>query len=206
MSLFKLFLPTFISIGLLIFSGCEDNKKSLSQPTVIGEAVSIRNSNPNATMLPAPVTLKGITYSIAKVVEIDIRSENQKDAISFTKEIRYCDISGLREFKYEETLQKIKKLERFNSCKTTQYTQDGYLTFNYTKLDSDGKYPQVINIAVNEDYTFNNILLKKGTIIESQIDYNSDKSIKAISIKVSGIVTYQYGTYRLINDKEKILF
>ena len=198
MSLFKLFLPTFTLIGLLIFSGCGESQKNISQSTVLGEATSVINIDQNATMAPAPATLKSITYNITKIVETDVRSENQKDAISFAKETRYCDISGIREFEYKGSFQKIKKLERFDACENTQHIQNGYLTFNYAELDDDSKYPQVVNITVNEDYTFNDILLKKLTILESQISYKKDKSIKNISIKVNGVVIYQYGTYNLI--------
>ncbi len=202
MLLFRLFLTTLI--GLLLFSGCEDNKNKLLQPTALGEAVSIINIDPNATMAPAPTTLKSITSKIAKIVEVDVTTENQKEATSFSKEIRYCDISGVREFEYKHQ-GVLQKIEKFKACKTTQHIQNGHLTFKYKGLDSNGKYPQVVNITVNEEYTFNNILLKKGTIIESKIDYNSDKSIKNISIKVNGVVTYKYGTYRLINDEENII-
>ncbi len=204
MSLFKLFLSILASIGLLIFSGCGEGKKNVSQPTALGGAASIVNSDPNATMVPSPTTLKSITSNLAKIVETDVTNENQKDATSFTKETRYCDISGVKEFEHQGTLQKIKKLEKFEACKTTQHIQNGYLTLNYEGLDSDGKYPQVVSITVNEDYTFNDILLKKGTIVESKITYNSDRSIKAISLKVNGVVTYQYGTYTLINDEDSI--
>ena len=206
MSLSKLFLPTLTSIGLLIFTGCGENNNKTSHPIELGEATSVINREQNATMAPAPSTLKSITSNLAKIVETDARSENQKDATSFTKETRYCDISGLREFEHQGNLQKIKKLEKFNDCKTTQNIQDGYLTFNYAKLDSNGKYPKIVNITVNEDYTVNDILLKKGSHIESEISYNIDKSIKSISIKVNGVVTYQYGTYRLINDQDSIEF
>ena len=206
MSLSKLFLPTITLIGLVLFSGCGENVNSKSQPTAIGEAVYIVKSDPKATMAPAPSTLKSITSKIAKIVEIDITTENQKEATSFTKEIRYCDISGLKEFKYQGSLQKIKKLEKFDTCKNTKNMQNGYLTFNYEGLDSDGNYPKIVNIEVNEDYRFNDILLKKGTTIKGQIDYNRDKSIKTISIKANGVVTYQYGTYKLINDQYTMVF
>lgn len=204
MSLFKFFLPILTSIGLLIFSGCGESKNKVSQPTALGEATSVVNTDPNATMAPAPATLKSITSNLAKVVETDVTNENQKDSTSFTKETRYCDISGIKEFEHQGTLQKIRKLEKFNACKNTQHTQDGYLTLNYEGLDNEGKYPKIVNITVNEDYTFNDILLKKGTIIESQIAYKSNKSIKSISLKVNGVVTYQYGTYSLINDQDSI--
>ena len=207
MSLSKLFLPTLTSIGLLIFlTGCGESNNNTSQPIELGESISVMNRDSNSTMAPAPSTLKSITFKLTKVVELDVTNENQKDATSFSKETRYCDISGIREFEHQGTLQKIKKLEKFDVCKTTQYTQDGYLTFNYSKLDNDGKYPQAVNIVVNEDYTFDDILLKKDSHIDSQISYNKDKSIKTISINVNGIVTYQYGTYRLINNKERIQF
>ena len=205
MSLFKLFIYIFTLIGLLLFSGCGDSKNGLSQTTALGEATSILINDPNATMTPASTTLKSITSKLAKIVEIDVLTENQKDATSFTKEIRYCDISGVKEFEHKGTLQKIIKLEKFNSCKTTEYTQNGYITLNYEQLDREGKYPQIVNIAVNEDFTFNDILLKKGSNIESHIDYNSNKSIKRISIKVNGVVTYQYGTYKLINDQDIVV-
>ena len=206
MSLFKLFLPTIGSIGLLIFTGCGESKNNTSKPIALGEAISITNKEKNATMAPAPSTLKSISENIVKMVKVDVISENQKEATSFTKETRYCDVSGVKEFEYQGTLQNIKKLEKFDACKTTQHKHNGYLTFKYTELDNDGKYPKVLNITVNEDYTFNNIFLKKGSHIESQISYNRDKSIKTISIKVNGVVTYQYGTYRLINNQRSITF
>ena len=207
MSLSKKILPTLTSIGLLIFfTGCGESNNNASQSIALGEAISVINRDQNTTMAPAPETLKSITYKITQIVEADVTHENQKDATSFTKETRYCDISGLREFEHQGSLKEIEKLEKFDNCKTTQYIQNGYLTFNYAKLNSDGKYPKVINIIVNEDYTFNEILLKKGSHINSEISYKKDKSIKTISINVNGVVTYQYGTYRLINDKESIKF
>ena len=206
MSLSKFLLPTITLIGIFYFTGCGESQDSTFTHTTLGEATSIINKDSNETMLPAPSTLKSITSKLAKVVELDVTNENQKDATSFTKETQYCDISGVREFEHQGDITKIKKLERFNRCKTTQYTQDGYLTFNYSKLDNDGKYPQSVNIIVNEDYTFDDILLKKGNRIDSQISYKKDKSIKTISINVNGVVTYQYGTYKLINDKESIEF
>ncbi len=204
MSSTKLFLPVLTLIGLLFFSGCGESRSNVFQKTALGEAVSIVNSDSNATMAPAPSTLKSITSNLAKIVEADVNNENQKDATSFTKEMRYCDVSGVKEFEHQGSVEKMNKLENFDNCKNTQNTQNGSLTFNYEQLDGDGKYPKVVKITVEKEYTFNDILLKKGTKIESKITYKSNKTLKSISLKVNGVVTYQYGTYSLINDQDTI--
>ena len=206
MSLSNFLLPTITSIGLLSLIGCGESQNSAFIYTRVDEPASIITRDSNATMRPATPTLKNITLKLIQIVKTDVTHENQKEAITFTTETRYCDISGLRESEHQGDLTKIKKLEKFDRCKTTKYIQNGYLTFNYLELDSEGKYPKNVNITVNEDYTFDDILLKKGSKIESQISYTNDKKINTISIKANGVVTYQYGTYRLIEDEDNILF
>ncbi len=204
MQLFKLFLTIIILIHILTFSGCGENRNCTCSKSILGEATSVISSDSNATMAPTSTTLKKITQNIISIIQIDLETENQKEATTFTKETIYCDISGLKEFEYQGDFNKIIKKEKFDNCKNSLYLQNGQIIVYYNKMNSEGKYPQKITLNVEDDYSFNDILLKKGSIIESQITYNSDREISSINIKVNGVVTYQYGTYQLINDQDSI--
>ena len=204
MQLFKLFLPIIILIHILTFSGCGENRNRTCSKSKLGEATSIISSDSNATMAPSPITLKKITQNIISIIQIDLETENQKEATAFIKETIYCDVSGVKEFEHQGDLTKIIKKEKFDNCKNNLHLQNGQIIVYYNKMKSEGKYPQEVTLNVEDDYFFNDIILKKGSIIESQIIYNSDKEISSIDIKANGVVTYQYGTYQLINDQDSI--
>lgn len=199
-------LKLFILTMTLFFSACGESGGNASSSTIIGRASSIINSDPNATMAPSSATLKSILNDVATIVQTDVQNQNQKEATSFTKTTQYCDISGVLEYENRGTLANITKLEKFTTCKDEKYLQHGNLTINYLQTDSDGKYPKLVKTTVNNDYTVNDLLLKKGTIIESQISYNSDNSINTIVVKINGVVSYQYGNYSLKNTQESIKF
>lgn len=204
MKLFKLFL---LSIGLIniLFVGC-GKSNSQSQPTAIDSSESTITSDENAIMAPSPTTLKAITSSIATILEIDIQTQNKKEATTFTKEMFYCDISGMKEYKNIGNSDKMTKNEKFNACTNEQNTQDGTLSIEYENMDNDDKFPELLTLTVAEDYTFNDILLQKGTVIKSTIIYNADKSIQSIDLDITGTVSYLDGTYELKNTKETIRF
>ena len=204
MQLFKLFLTLTILIYLLTFLGCGENTNKRCTKSTLGEATSVMSSDANATMAPSPSTLKKITQNILSIVKVDVEIENQKEATTFTKETSYCDISGLKEFEHQGDFNTIIKKERFENCKNSLHRQNGQIIVYYNKMNSEGKYPQTLILTVKEDYSFNDILLKKGSIIESQISYKHDNRINTIDISVNGFVTYQYGSYQLINDQEHI--
>ena len=204
MQLFKLFLPLIILIYLLTFLGCGENRNNTFSTTTVGDATSVINSDSNATMAPSPTILKKITQNIVSIVQVDLETENKKEATAFTKETIYCDVSGLKEFEHQGDFNTIIKKEKFDNCKNSLHLQNGQVLISYKQMNSEGKYPQKVTLNVQDDYSFNDILLKKGSIIESQISYKNDKSINTINIKVNGVVTYQYGTYLLINDQDNI--
>ena len=193
-------------VGMLFFTACGKSSDASSTVTTIGSAASIVSSDINATMAPSPTTLKSINNSIATVLKTDVQTKNEKEATTFTKETQYCDISGLKESINTGTLVKITKTQTFNACKNSQYLQNGYLKIDYSQMNSEGKFPKIVQLTVQEDFTFNDLLLKKGTVIDSTIEYNVDNSIKSVSITSSGVVTYQYGTYSLTNNSDTVTY
>jgi len=198
--------PTTMLLGiLLLFTGCGTESNSTNYPTTIGEAASV-TADGNATMAPSPITLKSINNTIATIIKADIETQSKKEATTFTKEIFYCDISGIVESTNEGTLATITKTQKFNACKDEQYLQDGFVTINYDAMRSEGKFPQIVTLRVEEDYTFNDIVLKKGTLVKSSIEYSSDNQINSIKVITNGRVVYQYGEYQLINDTDSISF
>ena len=197
-------ITTLLGI-LLLLTGCGSESSSTNYPTTLGDAASII-SDINATMAPSPTTLKSINNTIATIIKTDVDTQNQKEATTFTKEILYCDISGVVESTNEGTLATITKIQKFNACKDEQHLQDGFVTINYDAMRSEGKFPQIVTLRVEEDYTFNEIVLKKGTLVKSSIEYNNDNTIALIKVTTNGNVEYQYGNYQLINDSDSLSF
>ena len=203
--LFNLFSLTML-LGTLLFVGCEESEETTTYPTALETAASVVTTELNATMAPSPSTLKSINRNIATILKTDIQTQNEKEATTFTKETQYCDISGIKESTNEGTLEKITKIQKFNACKNAQYLQNGHLTIDYDEMNNEGKFPKVVKLIVEDDFTFNDILLKKGTVITSNIEYNADNSIKSISLTSNGVIMYQYGTYGLVNDSDTVNF
>ena len=200
----KLF-PLIIFASLLLY-GCGGSSEDTTYQTTLGSATSVVTNDINATMAPSPSTLKSINQTIAIILKTDVQAQNEKEATSFTKETQYCDISGDKESINSGTLARIIKTQRFNACKNAQYLQNGYLTISYDNMDNEGKFPKAVQLIVEADFTFNTILLKKGTIIYSTIVYNDNNTIKSISLSSNGAVIYQYGNYSLVNDRDTINF
>jgi len=198
--------PLIVLFISLLFIGCEENETTPNSPTTLGSAASVVTSDFNATMAPSPATLKSINSNIATILKTDIDTQNQKEATTFTKETQYCDISGIQEYTNSGTLSKITKTQKFDACKNAQFLQNGHIKIDYDEMDNEGKFPKIVKLIVEDDFTFNDILLKKGTIISSTIQYNEDNTIKSISLTSNGAVNYQYGNYGLVNDSDTITF
>ena len=194
-----------ISINLL-FVGCGESHKNTSSETgTLGTATSILTTDENATMIPSSSTLESITYKLATIVQEVIQLQNKQEANSFTKETRYCEISGMKESSNKGDTQSMTKTEKFSNCKTApQQMQNGLIQIDYQKMNSDGKFPKELNLTVISDYSCNDLLLKKGTIIRSKVYYKANQTVKSIKLTVSGTVTYQYGTYALKEQQKTV--
>lgn len=202
----KNFKTLFAMLTLIttLFQGCEsDSSPPKTYSTALGEAVSMVSSD-DTSMAPHPLTSKAIGENIAAILKADLMKLNNKEALSFSKETNYCDISGLIELENSGTLEKIITNKSYKLCKNDQNSQDGSIRVNYNLADDEGKYPKNIDLLVRENYTFNTITLKKDTQIQSSITYNDDKSLKSISLTLTGVVEYNYGTYNLKNLETNI--
>jgi hypothetical protein len=177
---------------------------SSSSPTTLGDSASITTSDAGAIMAANPTTLKGIGKEIAEVLKMDIITLNQKEATTFTKETNYCDISGLVNSENSGTFVEMRTQNIYEKCKTEKNLQDGNISITYTKMDDEGKYPKKTSLNIENDYTFNNIELKKDLTVQSDIVYNKNKNIHSITLTINGIVNYQRGTYTLRENKQII--
>lgn len=191
----------FISILILTLQGCNGDTSSTS-PSTLGTSISINSTDDNAVMAPNPTTLKGIGQKISEVLKTDIRTLNQKEATTFTKETNYCDISGLLNSENSGTLIKMTTQNIYQKCKTEKSLQNGNINIVYTEMNSDGKYPTKVRLSIANDYTFNDIELKKDLIVQSDISYEENKNIKSITLTINGVVNYQRGTYTLKENKQ----
>jgi hypothetical protein len=197
-----LFLISSIALNIF-FLGCGN---SHSDSPSLGTPVSIVTTEENATMYPSPSTLKSITYKIASIVQNDVETQNKKEATSFTRETQYCDISGIKESSNAGSFTKITKTENFHQCKSEKKLQHGQLKINYQQMNSEGKFPKLLDLIVLEDYSVNDLLLKKGTTISAKITYDIAQHIRTIQLSITGIVTYQYGVYALKESSKIIQF
>ena len=205
----KNFKKLFAMLTLLttLFQGCgSDSSPPKTYSTALGEGVSMVSSDNDSSMAPHPLTSKAIGENIAAILKADLMKLNNKEALSFSKETNYCDISGLIELENSGTLQKIITNKSYKLCKNDQNSQDGSIRVNYNLADDEGKYPKNIDLLVRENYTFNTITLQKDTKIQSSITYNKDKSLKSISFILTGVIEYNYGTYTLKSLKTNINF
>jgi hypothetical protein len=192
-----LFLISYITFSIF-FLGCGNgHTNSSSDAPNLGTPVSIVTTEENATMRPSPSTLKSITYKIASIIQNDINTQNEKEATIFTKETQYCDISGIKESSNAGSFSKITKTENFHQCKSAKRLQHGQLKINYQKMNSEGKFPKLLDLTILNDYSVNDLLLKKGTTINTKVTYDKTQHIKTIQLSITGVVTYQYGVYFL---------
>ncbi len=193
-------LLTTISLFAILLQGCgssSEDSKAKVYPTAIGEGLSITTDEKNALMAPSVHALKEVGNNIGHILKTHITELNEKEAISFAKEMNYCDISGHKESTSTGTLQKLINNTHYLTCKSDESNQNGDIELTYEETDSEGKYPQVVTLRVKEAYSFNDIIFKKDLTVESTVLYNEDKSLKKISLKATGVVNFDYQTITL---------
>ena len=193
----------------LLFQGCGSSNKSTPTkiyPTAIGEAISITNDEKNSVMAPSPHLLEEIANNIANILKAHIVEINQQEAINFTKEINYCDISGEKESSSTETLKKFITMTHYKTCKSQKSNQHGTIELTSELTDSDGKYPKTLKLLVKKAYTFNDMVLQRDLMVESKILYHENKSLNKISLKMNGIVNFKYQTLKFENFEQDSIF
>jgi len=200
---FKILFIKMSFLGLA-FQGCgaggavQTSKTKKTYPTAIGTAVSIRadeikNNRP--------------TKALSKIMVTQLNEINQLEATNFSKNLRYCEVSGLKEQETLGTLEKIIRKTDYQSCENDNNVQNGDTVMRYNNTNEDGKFPHYLELQASNDYNFNNITLKEGATIECQdINYKEDKSIESMTIVINGTVEFNSETYNLENHQEVITF
>ncbi len=192
-------LLTALIFSSILFQGCEEPEEK--HPPVIGSAASITVDDKQAQMTPSAQALNELSNTIATVLKVQLDEIAQKEATNSKRELRYCDISGLKQWVNGSTLD-----IKYEACKTEKHTQNGVLKLTYGLTDSDGKYPQTLKLLVKEAYTFNDIVLQKELIVKSSVSYNEDNSLNKISFKVDGLINFDYQTIKLENYPSTVNF
>jgi len=198
---------TALLVGILM-QGCgTENTTKVSAPKAIGESTSITIDNPSAKMASSKHALEAVSNQIANIIKLHINELNEKEAISFDKEIHYCDISGVKKAEHSGNLQNIIMNNNYTICKNINSIQNGEIQISYKKLDENGQFPKYLEMISSNDYQFNNLILKKNTQIESnEITYNKNGSIKSISLTINGTVYNYTQRIELKNYKHQALF
>ncbi len=200
---YKLIINTLIFIFL--FQGCGNNTSTKNNyPTTLGDSTSVTTNDNDAVMAPSAPTLKNIGIEIGEMVIHNISTHNQQEATQFGKQIHYCDISGEKESEQQGVAQGISNRTNYKRCEELNTLQKGEVQLEYRDVDSEGKYPKKLMLTIIEDYSYNEVELKKGLHLNSDITYDNKKKIKSISININGAVLYEYGNYTL-RDSQQIL-
>ena len=196
----------FIGTLTMILQGCGGNDSSTTYPTTLGTSISMDTTEEGAVMAPNTNTVKSIAQEISTILKADITSFNEKVTVAFSKETNYCDISGLIESENVGTVENITSIQNYENCQEEKSLQHGKKNIDYSQMDSDGKYPKNLYLTVSEDYSFNNMELKKDLTVESSIVYNRDNSIKEITLKINGKLTLDNINYGLLNITQTITY
>jgi uncharacterized lipoprotein YehR (DUF1307 family) len=194
----------FISILTLSIQGCGGGDSSTTYPTTLGTSISVNSTDEGAVMAPNTNTVKSIGQEVSELLKSDITSFNTKTTTLYSKETSYCDISGLIESQNNGDVREITSTQNYENCQEEKSLQHGKINIDYRQMNADGKYPKDIYLTVNEDYSFNNMELKKGLTIESSVSYKADKSIHQITLKINGELTLDSIEYGLLNIEHSI--
>jgi hypothetical protein len=189
----------FISILTLSIQGCGGGDSSTTYPTTLGTSISVNSTDEGAVMAPNTNTVKSIGQEVSELLKSDITSFNTKTTTLYSKETSYCDISGLIESQNNGDVREITSTQNYENCQEEKTLQHGKINIDYNQMDTEGKYPKSLYLTVKEDYTVDNIQLKKDVTVESLITYNTDKSIKKITLKINGEIILDSINYVLLN-------
>jgi hypothetical protein len=199
MKRFKILFIKMSFLGLA-FQGCGAGatKTKKSYPTAIGTAVSMSAEETKSNTL---------VQKLSNMVEVHLTEINQLEAIIFSETVNYCDIAGLQDQETFGTIENIIRKTNYQSCENDNNTQNGDTVMTYNNTDEDGKFPQYLELQAQNDYNFNNIVLKEGATIECQhISYKEDQSLESMVILINGTVEYNSEVYTLENHQEVINF
>jgi hypothetical protein len=196
----------FISILTLILQGCGGSDSATTYPTTLGDSASIGTTDAGAIMAPNTNTVKSITQEISSLLKADVSTFNNKILVAYEHETNYCDISGLIESQNSGNIEKISSIQNYENCQEEKSLRHGKIKIDYTQMSIEGKYPKNIYLLVEEDYSFNNMKLKNDLTVESSIIYNTNQSIKQITLKINGELTLDSINYGLQNITETITY
>ena len=203
---------TLLFIATIFFSlltqGCEsDSNEQTSTPKSIGESTSVVNNDPNVKMAPNKHTLTDISQIIASIIQLHVLELNKKEAISFSTETNYCDISGLKNLEHSGDLSHIQTISNYAACQNEKQLQHGTIQITYTHVNSEGKVPKSVNIKALDSYKFNYLKLEKNLYIESsKLQYKNDDSLKSMNIKINGTLTFYTQEIDLKNYTSTVIF
>ena len=158
-------------------------------------------------MAPSRYALEEISTQIGYILKLHIRELNEKEAISFDREMNYCDLSGIKKSEHQGDLQKIIMKGNYKTCKSTNTLQNGEIQVTYKELNENGQFPKSLELTSPNDYQFNNLTLNQDTFIEGRdITYNRDNSLKSITLKINGTVYNYTQKLELTNYLYQVLF
>ncbi len=192
-------LLTALIFSSLLFQGCEEPEEK--HPPVIGSAVSITVDDKQAQMAPSTQALNEISNTIANILKVQLNELAQKEVPNFGNELQYCDISGLKQWVNDTTLN-----IKYEACQTQEHQQNGELELTYNKSENKWKYPTTLKLSIKNDYCFNQLTLKKNLNIESYISYASNMHIQSISFSTTGVLNFNYQTIKLENYPSTVNF
>ena len=192
-------LLTALLFSSLLFQGCEEPEEK--HPPVIGSAVSISIDDKQAEMAPSTQALNQVSNTIATILKVQLNEISQQEASASGQEMFYCDISGLKRWENSSTLH-----INYEACQTQEHQQNGEIELTYEKTQEAWQYPQSIKLSVKNDYSFNQLTLKKELNIESDISYDSSMHIQSISFRTTGLVNFDYQTIKLENYPSTVKF
>lgn len=187
---------------ILLLQGCNSTQSSQAQNGLVDDAVSITRTDTNAII--SKDAIHNISLEVGQLLKTNIASFNTKEAISFSAETSYCDISGIKESSLSRKSQTINNTIDYNNCKETKNVQHGKINLNYMEIDEDNKCPECFTVKVEETYTFNKLKLFDSVSLEGDVSYNEDGTIKQIEFKINGNVTYDNENYHLQNITQSI--
>lgn len=200
---FKILFIKMSFLGLA-FQGCgagvnKTSKTKKTYPTAIGTAVSMRVGEESSST--------NLTQKLSKIMVTHLNYINKLEATSFSKSLKYCEVSGLKDQETLGTIENIIRKTDYQSCKNDNNIQNGDTIMTYNNTDEDGKFPEYLELEASNDYKFNNIILKEGATIECEnINYNEDKSIESMIIVINGTVEFDSKIYNLENHQEVLEF
>jgi hypothetical protein len=186
---YKILLTTLL-FSLLILQGCQELEEE--HPPVIGSAISIGIDDKQAEMSPSYQALDEVSKSIATIIKLQINEISQQEISSFGQDIFFCDISGLKKWENNSTLN-----ISYEECQTQEYLQNGELELTYEKSQEEWQHPQKLLISVKKEYKINQVILQKELTIESDIIYDKMMNIQNISFIATGLVDFDYQTIKL---------